>query len=194
MNETIPKCRSNARPDLTGVRRAFSLVELVAVMVIMSVLAAGSVTVLGGVSRMRAGGLADEVGRRLDFARTHAMATGGYTGMQFDLAAQELTLITEPLEGGAVATVEDVTGDMAPTLHANRVFDGAEVTRLVQGIDDPDARAIWFDPDGMPRAGNAVGAFKLAGGVFTRDATVSVEAGGEAFEVRVRMVSGLVER
>lgn len=119
-------------------RRAFTLVETIAVTVIVVLMAAVAVPRLSALGTARAGVAARALARDLDFARERAMLTGERCWAVFNLGAQQYSLLEEngtfPGRSGA-SVITDLfsgktlvrslnTGDFAGVSLLNASFDG----------------------------------------------------------------------
>lgn len=163
-------------------RAGYTLVELIAVMVLVSIAAASVAPVMGVVERSRQAGAKDEIERRLLMVRSHAMTTGRPSGVRFDLAAQTAGAYEILAPGGAPVKMAMQGGDES----AESMFAGVEIVDA--DLDPADAYdTIWFAHDGTPHYRTGGGA--MVGGL-TQDAAISVTGGGS---VTVRMVSGAIE-
>ncbi len=73
----------------------FSLIELIAVMIVVGILAAAVAPVLSATARTRAAMAARHLVRDLTFARQRAVATGTRSWVVFDTAAETWTVLVE---------------------------------------------------------------------------------------------------
>jgi len=99
------------RPDRGG---GFTLIELVAVLVIVAVLAAVAVPSLDAIGETRAAMAARQLLRDLTFARQRAVATGTRTWVVFDIDAETWSVLGEdpaaPGRAGATVLTDPATG------------------------------------------------------------------------------------
>lgn len=173
--------RVRARAIGTG-RGGFTIVELVAVIVLIALAGITAAPVLETVERSRRAGLRDEITRRLLIARAHAMTTGLPSGVRFDLGGQTACGM-EVLEAGAAPTLMRLEG------HARAVDSLFPGVRITDVLLDPGGThdTLWFSHEGVPHYRGADGAF-LSG--LAQDATITLTGGNV---VTVRMETGLIE-
>lgn len=171
-----------ARPSTSRSRAGFTIVELIAVLVLVAIAAVSASPVLDTVDRSRRAGMRDEIERRLIMARAHAMTTGMPSGVRFDMADQTADAI-EIVSSGAAPSMMGMANNDRPL---NAMFTGVAITGI--SLDPADARdAIWFSNEGVPHYRTAQGAFISN---LSQDAVITVTGGGV---VTVRMESGLIE-
>lgn len=165
-------------------RRGFTLVELIAVMVLLAVLSATALPAVSAISSASVRGAADEVARRAHVARAHAATFGRPAGVVFDVGGNRVASLTVisgvagaiPLDGARTVEAVDL----------GSAFPGVAVTAVDAGADG-GVVGVWFEPSGEPRAGTAAGPTTA----MVRDATVSLN--GEV-AVTVHRLTGLVTR
>ncbi len=164
--------------------QGFTLVELVAVLVVTAVLAASAMPAFASLRTGGRAALATEVERRTQLAQARSMATGRATAGRLDLAAQTVVLL-ELAADGAPAPVDGVAGATTRRQTLRGRFAGAEITSVdIAG----DGRSIWFDHRGAPQTRDAAGA---AAAPLDRPAEIVVDG---LVPIRVQPVTGLVER
>ncbi|MBL0921893.1 MAG: hypothetical protein IBJ10_07170 [Phycisphaerales bacterium] len=170
------------------VQPAFTLAELVGVMVLVGVLAAAAIPALRSVERTREHALAREVQRRLCFARSWAASTGAPVGLSIDVGAGLLTLVRIEQEGEAPEELPNGAGGAGGAWRIAASFPSGAVLAVSHGDGSRGDGTIWFGPDGSPQVRAGDGAYI---GGFTDDAAVTVS--GPA-TITVRRLTGLVER
>lgn len=137
-------------------RRAFTLVELMFVVVLMGILAASVIPAMGNVIQMRSGAARDEVSRMFQFARSQAMSVGSPVGVRID--SEQSTLELVGIDGaGDVAVLEDPLTTRPRRISIRDSYPGASITD-VTGIAAGNT-AVWFDYDGTPHARSNDGSF-----------------------------------
>lgn len=144
---TANGCIVNRRPARGG---GFTLIELVAVMVVVSILALTAAPALSVTTGTRAGMAATQLHRDLTYARQHAVATGARTWVVFDTGADSWSLLGEnplsPGRLGATALTDPGTGEpFLVTLGAGS-FRGVDV---LSAAFDGDVE-VGFDWIGRP--------------------------------------------
>ncbi|MHC5112890.1 MAG: pilus assembly FimT family protein [Planctomycetota bacterium] len=172
---TIERTR---RPRAGG---GFSLVELVAVMVVIAILAATAVPAISNFTDSRASAAGHMLLHDVTFARQHAVATGTITWVKFDAAAETWTVQAETgLAGKANAvTMTDVAtnANYVKTLGAG---DFPDVT-IVSAVFDAGAD-IGFDWLGEPLTDDATALAADGVVTLTSSVTLTVERGtGHAY-------------
>ncbi len=168
--------------------RAFSLLEVTVVIVIVGILAIGVIPALGSTAGARQAAAARETHRLLTHARTFAMATGQPSGVIADASTGTLTPVYIPSGSLSVAPMRDSTGLAAESLVLADSFPGVQMLSCVGGDGSSGLVRLWFSHSGTPQVRDAAGTLT---GVFTQDASASLTGG---FTISVRRVSGLVER
>ena len=146
MTTDASRCKAR-RPGKGG---GFSLIELIAVMVVVGILAAAVVPVLSATTGARAAMAAKHLVRDLTFARQRAVATGTRSWVVFDTAADTWSVLAEdPNSPGrinaAVLTDPATSGPFVQSLGVNQ-FVGVQ---LVTAAFDGNAE-VGFDWLGRP--------------------------------------------
>lgn len=167
--------------------RAFTLVELVAVMALLAVLAATATPALRAIGESRDAALARELARRLATARAMASATGRPCGVRFDKGLRRITPLWIPPDKAAPAPAPGETGAPSKPLSVASLPGGGAITSFVNGDGGSAYATVWFAPDGAPHLRKANGQYV---GPFTTDARVIV---GGAPTVYVRRATGAIE-
>lgn len=146
-------------------QRAFTLLELIVVCVLLALLGGGAAAAMGNLARQREGTAARQVQRDLSYARQRAVATGLRTWVVFSPAADRYDLRVESLASpglaGATPLIDPAT---------NRPFD---VRLNLDAYDGVDLAAAAFDAqpsvgfDYLGRPLNSTGAALAAAGSVT---------------------------
>jgi prepilin-type N-terminal cleavage/methylation domain-containing protein len=175
-------------PHSHRTKRAFTIIELVAVIVVASILAA---TVMPAVSRlgtMRESAGAWEIRRQLAYARERAVASGVPVGVRFSQADQTIELRAVSPAGGVTALIDalgrpEAALPFADRFSSNFIADAVTVTLPA----NEDRTTIWFGHTGTPHARTALG---VRAGDTSEDLRITV---GDASTIVVASISGLVE-
>lgn len=165
---------------------AFTLVELMTVVVIVGILAATAIPAFGTLSSSRRAAAGKEVARLLLVARSCALASGRPTGLKFD-AGSALTLVNIPTTGAAPTAMVDPMGQPEATVALPGLFDGVNVLSVVLGDSTSGNVTLWFAYDGTPQTRTSGG---VLGSTWASDATITLTGGGT---LTVRRGSGLIE-
>lgn len=172
---------------ITHQRGAFTLIELIAVLVIAGILAATISPVMDSIRRTRDAGFAREIVRRLLLARAHAAATGQPAGVRFTAATQSVSMLRITSGGAAPTPMPSANGGApAPAADAlGALFPGASMTAV--SISGPTGDTIWFDYEGTPHLRTTAGAYA---GPLAADATITISGGRT---ITIHAVTGMVE-
>lgn len=143
-------------------RAAFTLVELIAVLVVMSILAISSVPVIDRVGQIRERVLANEIASTLRYTRQLAVASGGTIGLQLVAEEQvarllhiddQASIVAYTPPGGSDAGSQTLLGEHAAVFSE---FQFSEDDLTLAGFDSPDT--LWFDFSGAPHTRSESGA------------------------------------
>ena len=156
----------------------FTLVELVAVMVLAGILAAATFPALGSIAAAKAAGVQRQIQRDLTFARERAVNTGVRTWVVFDVQGNSYSVLAEP-EGSPGRANAAVISDAA-TGRMYRIGLGNEAGASLVSANIAGASEVGFD-----WRGRAV----TSGGVSLSAAGVVTITGGKT--VTIRPGSGL---
>jgi prepilin-type N-terminal cleavage/methylation domain-containing protein len=166
-------------PSARG-RHGFTLVELIALMVITSIVAAVAVPALASMTAARRRVAARMVQRDIAFARERALATGTVHWVVFAAGADTYSVLAvdpaDPGRAGATAIADPATGrEMLVRLNSGE-FAGVDLTGAAFGAGSE----LGFDWLGRPLGAGAVllatpGSVTMSGGY-----TVTVSTGGLA--------------
>lgn len=153
---------------------------------IMGILAGSIIPALSGMDDARGAAAAQEVQRRLQFARQHALAVGEATGLRITLSTGEFEMLSKR-PGGIAQPARDALGQPAAPWYLSVAFPGISISSLVQGDGSSGSGTIWFSFEGQPQVRNSDGDSPVA---FAQDAVLTLSNGRS---VTIRMLSGLVE-
>lgn len=164
-------------------RRGFTLVELLAVSVILGVLSVTAVIAMSSTTSARERAAARHLARDLRFAREWAMSTGLQTWLSFSLSSHSWSVLVDsrflPGRSSALALTDPATGNAMVT--RINVDDYAGVR--IMSVSVPGGGSE-FGFDWLGRSENTAGA------ALSADVTVTV---GSAPVVRVVAGTGAVE-
>jgi len=166
--------RNSRRPNPGG---GFTLIEVIAVLVLTAILAAVAVPSLASIGQTRTALAGTQLLRDVTFARQRAVATGTRAWVEFDPVAESYSLKAEnpAMPGRANAAVLTDPGTGRPFIQVLGVDPFPGVGIVSASFDG--GTAIGFDWKGRPLDGNeldldAAGSVTLTGGCI-----VSVQAG-----------------
>ena len=163
-------------------RSAFTLIELIAVMTLVAILAAVAIPSFASVGSTNAGMAARILAADIAFARQRAIATGVRTWVTIDPDAEQWTLASEqpgvPGLADALAIQRPGVGGAWSVNFTDFDLDSADVTAAV--FDG--APTVGFDWRGQP--------LQASGARLAADGVVSL-AGGR--QILVDVASGVVE-
>jgi prepilin-type N-terminal cleavage/methylation domain-containing protein len=169
--------------------RAFTITELLIVMVLLSILSATALPALSRLDDAQRAGLLNECERMITLSQSHAISTGVPSGVRFDLARQTATVVAiDPID----ARVQPVTrvGSGQPHSLLAGAFPGARLTGAgpIAAPTSIGTETIWFDFDGTPQRREPNGGAPVE---LTGEFVVEVE---EAARLRILPWSGRIVR
>ena len=128
----------------------FSLIELVAVIVVAGILAASAILSINSLTDNRTAIAAKQAQRDLTFARQWAVATGSRTWVEFDAALEKWTVRAEdpdmPGKGNATIVDDPATGGQFIQTLGSDHFSGVSIATADFGGNDE----VGFDWLGRP--------------------------------------------
>jgi len=167
--------------------RAFTLIEAMVVVIVMSIIAVTVMPALGNLEEARRGAAADEMARLLRHARSLAMASGEPTGVAIDLTAETAQVVRIVSTGAAPTPATDALGQPERPVVFPDLYSQVELISIVHGDGSGASGTVWFRFDGVPQLRTPAG---VVVGPFTQDAVVELTG---ARIVTVHMGTGLVE-
>ncbi len=158
---------------------AFTLVEMIAVIVITGILASVAIPSMGRVSEARSAGAARALAQQMAFARERALNLGNRTWVTFDVGLDSVALLSEP-DGGtgfvdAVSLSDPLTGRPLGLSFNTGEFAGVGIA----SASFDGGTTVGFDWLGSP--------ITESGGALSADGIVTFD-GGQA--IRVRAMTG----
>lgn len=174
--------------DPMTTRRAFSLIELVAVMSILGVLSLAAIPALGTLDTSRRRAAANEIERRLMLARAWATSTGQPAGLRVNTSTATLELLRIASTGAAPSALPGPNGeaDAGSTLLLTQLVPGVSISSI--SVSPSGDSAVWFDYDGEPQSRTSAG--ELVGDLDA-DAAIVVASGPT---VTVKRLTGLIRQ
>lgn len=153
-------------------RRAFTLVELVTVIVIAAVLASVAIPAVGSFTAARSSAAAHRVARDLTFARHRALSSGCRTWAVFHTGAGTLSILSEPVGSpgrfNAITLTDAGTGRPMVCALSSAEFGGVSIV----SVSFDGAAEVGFDWLGRPL--NNTGSLLAAQGLVTLSSGKSV--------------------
>lgn len=176
--------------DQRAFRRAFTVMEMAAVIAIAALIAVPVIPTVARIGRARQVAALSEVKRTLEFARGRAIASGTPAGVRFNADSGLIEiLVLDP--DGAVIPAPSPLGEPTVALSLQQGFDAniGSVRFLPPPISAgvPEAGVIWFDHAGAPHVRTSAGGLV---GHTVSDGQVEVVGVGV---VTVIAASGLLE-
>jgi len=165
--------------------RAFTLVEVLTVVLIMGILAVAVRPALDSMNGSRRGAAVSDVKRRLELARARAIATGKPYALKINATTDTVQMYWIPSTGATPVAAPSPSGEAEPVYSIPVLYPTCEITSFTNG--DASSQYVWFGVDGTPQARNAAGTVT---GSWTQDATIVMSGGTSIF---VRRVSGAVQ-
>lgn len=173
-------------PGSRRVRRAFTVLELVFVVMIMGILAAAVIPAMDNLRTMRAGAARDDLIRMIEVAKGRAVASGKPHGLQIDIAGSTVTLMSLDADGDAIADPDPLTGDTR-SINLAATYREILLAQFVNGDGVSGSGVIWFDFEANPHTRTLAGAFAT---LNDEQARVTLSSGEV---VVVHPYSGVVE-
>ncbi|MFG0314097.1 MAG: Tfp pilus assembly protein FimT/FimU [Phycisphaerales bacterium] len=168
------------------VRAAFTLVELMIVVVLMGIIAVSVIPAIGSVQGMREGAARDEVGRMLEVAKARAIASGVPCGLEIDLNESSLTIVRLS-DAGSIEDLSDPLTMRARSVVLPSVFSGVTLSGLTNGDGVGGSGIIWFNYEATPHTRTSGGALEATN---SSNATIELSSGQQ---VVVHAYTGVVE-
>ena len=156
-------------------RRAFTLVELVGVIIVLSAISLTAIPAMNGIDRARRAADRERVFAALASARRLAPATGTPHGVSFPSGGGRCVSLRWPEGESSPGVTPDAFGNVGDgvALTADPVSTAGGV--WASGGSEP---AVWFGPSGAPLEGEPDGTDEPAG-----EAVLVVFASGETIEI-----------
>lgn len=166
--------------------RAFTLVEMILVVILIGVLAVSAVPALGTMAASREAAAAREIRRLLQVVRLTAMSSGRPTGLSISTTS-ELSFVQIERTGARATPVVGPLGEARPPVSIRSQFSGTTISLARTGLNETGAVTFWFGTDGVPHSRAANGTPRRA---WTTNGTIRLSRGTT---VTVLRVSGAIE-
>lgn len=154
-------------------RRAFTLVELMVVVVLMGIVAVTAIPTMGNVRSMREGAARDDVARLLEVAKARALAIGSPCGLQVNVTDSTLTIVQLD-DASAMTSVIDPLTSKARSLDLHATYPDVTIDSMVNGDGSSGSGVIWFDYEATPHTRSLAGVFVSYN---TEAATIELSSG-----------------
>ncbi len=148
-------------------RRAFTLVELMIVVVLMSIIAVSVLPAMQNLRTMREGAARDDIARMLEVTKARAMATGRPTGLRVSLADSTLTLV-ELGAGDRLSDVIDPLTQSVRSLVVPSTYPDVTLSSMTNGDGVSGPGTIWFDYEATPHTRTPNGIFNAYNNQFAQ--------------------------
>ena len=154
----------------------FTLVELIAVLLIVAIMAGVAVPTLGSISGTRASMAARQLLRDMTFARQRALATGTTCWVKFDTTAKTWTLLRDdpsnPGLANAIILADMATGSTYVTTLGSGQYIGVDFNSCNFDTDT----SVGFNWLGEPLKANGTALAAQGSAVLTNNHQITVNA------------------
>ena len=140
-------------------RYAFTLVELMVVVLLMGIVSVTVLPAMGNVQQMREGAARDEVIRFIDVAKARALASGEPVGVEVGLQSSSLSMIRVIETGGVEIMTDPLTGGQR-RVFVSAMYSGVTLEGMLNGDGSNGSGTVWFDYEGTPHMRDQFGAFE----------------------------------
>jgi Tfp pilus assembly protein FimT len=145
----IGSVASPRRRYAPGSRPAFTLFELIGVLVVLGVLSATAIPAISTITRAKVEAARAEVAFALVFARETAASTGVPTGVRIDVGSQEMSYVHILTPGDPPSVMTNASGEARESVVIDR--NGAAAVEEVTGAGSGAAAGtVWFGHAGVP--------------------------------------------
>jgi prepilin-type N-terminal cleavage/methylation domain-containing protein len=153
--------------------RAFTLVEVMAVVMILGILAVSTLPALGRMDDAKVDAAADAIESEAVYARSLAMASGAAAGLAIDVEAQSVTtVLVDSVDG--VVPARGATGVIRVPMELDVRFRGAEIEWFIAPDGASGTGIVWFAHNGVPQSRDRDGVYLSQA---THDAEVMLNNG-----------------
>ncbi len=172
-------------------RRAFTILELLAAIVILSIVAVTAIPAWSHASEARIASVADRVEMATIQARACAINTGIPHGLQVNSASIRAVYLPNP--AGAPVATRDGMNQATPAITFLEEKPGALKSCVAGDGTTSFPFTIWFSHDGVPQLRSAGGALI---GSTTTDAVIRIGSSDDSTvrsTITIRKISGAIE-
>ncbi len=176
----------------TPAQRAFSLIEVLMVIVIIGVLAAVVTPGVGSLERQRQDSAFDEISRSFRYARATAMACGAPTGVRLRTGTGvRMDVVQIDPDTSTLGAAPGPLGEDAPTRYLELEIPSLAVVSMTNGDGtSSNDETFWFRFDGTPHTRTVGGSFDAFN---TQDALVVLESGPGTRTIVIHEHTGVID-
>jgi len=131
-------------------RAAYTLVELIAVIVLAAVLAASAAPMIGTIGNARRAAALEAIRNDIAYARAHAIATGMRTWVNIDPQQNSWQLLAEPHGSPGFASAQPMSASVTGKAEGSSNTLESNDTAAFQSVDFDGGQTVGFDRLGRP--------------------------------------------
>lgn len=148
----------SSHPHSDRTRAAFTLVELLVVVVIMGIISVAVIPAMDNVSTIREGAARDDLVRYIEIARGKAVASGSPHGISINVFSSTITLVQINQLGQIESTFDPLT-NTTRSLNLATLYQGVAINSFINGDGQSGDGIIWFDFESTPHTRDNSGNF-----------------------------------
>ncbi len=180
-----PSC-TPTKPPARSVRHAFTLLELMVVVLIMSIISVTVIPSINNISKIREGAARDDMIRMLEVVKSSANASGMPHGLNINLDTSIITIYAIETDGSLITKIDPLT-NKPRAIDLSEQYSGVSISNFSNADQGNGSGTIWFDFESKPHARDDDGAFDS---INTRSAIITMSSGAQ---IEIHHQSGLVE-
>jgi prepilin-type N-terminal cleavage/methylation domain-containing protein len=165
------------RNDCRKTLPAFTLVEVIMVLIVIGIIAAITVPLYVSAASTQLRTAADMIASDLEYAKSMAISTGKSHSVVFDTSAESYSI--KDSDGQVIAHPVHVGADYAVSFANDSRLDKVDIVSTNFGVAD----AVSFDNLGAPSDGS---------GAALKDGLIQLRAEGHTLRVKIQSVTGYV--